>query len=146
MKHSLGFLSNRKRIREKSPVDGDSIMVRYYWEIREENRKLLCVFPLTMTKQTDRNKTERRMKTAITVIATKLLYRQGEENRMKRKRMSTRWRRRCRHFCAFFFPFLVAVFLLETNSSAYYNSNLQAIIYFSMSVGGKKGKITTSFP
>jgi hypothetical protein len=52
------FLSNRKRIREKSPVDGDSIMCRYYWEIRrEENRKLLYVLS-DATKQTDRNKTE----------------------------------------------------------------------------------------
>ena len=99
-----------------------------------------------MTKQTDRNKTERRMKIAIILIATKLLHRQGKENRMKKKEWG--------HddvviiggiFALFFFSFLVAVFLLETNSSDYYISNLQAIIYFSMSVGDKKEKITTVF-
>jgi len=41
------FLSNRKRTRDKLSVDGDSIMCRYFWEIRGGKRIESCsVFSL----------------------------------------------------------------------------------------------------
>jgi hypothetical protein len=79
------------------------------------------------------------MKTAIIVIAAKLLCRQGKKNRIKKKKKNMMM---SLAYLYSFFPSLSCCGFSSctTKSSDYCISNLQVITYFSMSIGDKKRK------